>query len=169
MQPDEFIASMLIFLVIMTPFVLYAFLRFLRHRETLFLAERGLLRPAEAPRGNGNSSLRWGIILAALGIALSCGLYPIGWMVGGRTFLGFGPWMLPGFVALALGLGLVLIHRLTGAPPENGGGASAPGAPSIGTAASAMGSAGPAVDAAAEIVPSAGAQQAMDGDALELP
>lgn len=162
MRPDEFIASMLIFLVIMTPFVLYAFLRFLRHRETLFLAERGLVRPAEAPRGSGNSSLRWGIILAALGVALSCGLYPIGWMVNGRTFLGFGPWMLPGFIALALGLGLVLIHRLSTAQPENGTGAAATGArPAAGSAASAV----PAADTA----PAAGAQLPLDGDEPELP
>lgn len=161
MRPDEFIASMLIFLVIMTPFVLYAFLRFLRHRETLFLAERGLLRPAEATRGNGNSSLRWGIILAALGVALSCGLYPIGWMVNGRTFLGFGPWMLPGFIALALGLGLVLIHRLTGTTPETGSGAAAAvGGPAVGPAAPAAWSA----DATAEIAPPAGAQQPLDGE-----
>ena len=42
MQADEFLAMVMAFLIVATPFVLYGFLRYLRHRETLFLAERGL-------------------------------------------------------------------------------------------------------------------------------
>ena len=41
MQADEFLAMIMAFLFVSTPFVLYGFLRYLRHRETLFLAERG--------------------------------------------------------------------------------------------------------------------------------
>lgn len=151
MQPDEAFAMFLAFLVLTLPFGLYAFLRFLRYRETLFLAERGLLRPAE-PAGSKQGNLRWGIILAALGVAFSCGLYPLGWMID-QGFLGFGPWMLPGFVLLALGLGLVLIHRLAGAP---------------GDASPASLDSGAGVDADRAAFVDAPAQQPMRSDAGEL-
>ncbi len=160
MQPDEAFAMLLAFLVLTLPFGLYGFLRFLRYRETLFLAERGLLRPEE-PAGRKQGNLRWGIILAALGVALSCGLYPIGWMVD-QGFLGFGPWMLPGFVMLALGLGFILIHRLTAAA-DDGSTASA--------ASGAIGGAGRPVAAVARpgaALIDAPAQQPMRSDAGEL-
>ncbi|HQZ70427.1 MAG TPA: hypothetical protein PK826_03715 [Anaerolineae bacterium] len=161
MQADEFLAMVMAFLIVATPFVLYGFLRYLRHRETLFLAERGLVRPLDAPRGNGNgnSSLRWGIILTALGIALSCGMYPIGWMVNAGTPLGFGPWMLLGFIPLAVGLGLVLIYRLTGTSLENTNAADAAVSVPVGASAPLR---SPSTEA--EIVPSQAMQVPMEGD-----
>lgn len=153
MQADEFLAMIMAFLFVSTPFVLYGFLRYLRHRETLFLAERGLVRPVDAPRGNGHgsSSLRWGIILTALGIALSCGLYPVGWMVDLGTPLGFGPWLIIGFIPLAVGLGLVLIHRLTNRALESGHADAVAGSPS----------ASAAPDTSAAMVPALGGQTPM--------
>ncbi|MBK7780942.1 MAG: hypothetical protein IPJ58_09285 [Ardenticatenia bacterium] len=160
MQADEFLAMVMAFLIVATPFVLYGFLRYLRHRETLFLAERGLVRPLDSPRGNGNgnSSLRWGIILTALGIALSCGLYPIGWMVNLGTPLGFGPWMLFGFIPVAVGLGLVLIHRLTGKTLENEMAADA----DVGSAPGGSAPMPPPTGAA--LVPAQARQVPMEGD-----
>lgn len=87
-----------------------AFLRYMNYKETLALAEKGLTRPdAKNPKG----LLRWGIIITALGIALTLGLYPIGFIAGSLYPLYLGPWMLGGFVPLFLGLGLVLLHYLT--------------------------------------------------------
>ena len=87
-----------------------AFMRYINYKETLALAEKGLTRP-EAK--SGKPLLRWGIIVAALGLALTVGLYPIGFFTGDSYPLHLGPWMLGGFVPLFLGIGLVLLHYLT--------------------------------------------------------
>ncbi len=87
-----------------------AFLRYMSYKETIALAEKGLTRP-ETKSSKG--LLRWGIIISALGFALSLGLYPIGFSSGENYPLHLGPWMLGGFVPLFLGLSLILLHYLT--------------------------------------------------------
>lgn len=87
-----------------------AFLRYMNYRETIILAEKGLSRPE---RKKENGLLRWGLLITALGLALSIGLYPIGFSAGYDYPLGLGPWMLGGFVPLFLGLALILSHFLT--------------------------------------------------------
>jgi hypothetical protein len=91
-------------------FSFLAFVRYLNYKETVSLAEKGLTRPEEKARGG---FLRWGILLTALGLALSLGLYPIGFSAAENYPLRLGPWMLGGFVPLFLGLSLILIHVLT--------------------------------------------------------
>ncbi|MBI3243950.1 MAG: hypothetical protein HYZ49_16835 [Chloroflexi bacterium] len=97
-------------------FMLFAFagiMRYLSYRETMALAEKGLVRPDKA-RGNGKDTLRWGIAIAAIGMALCVGLYPIGFLGSGTRFpLGLGPWMLAGLIPTFFGLALVLIYVLT--------------------------------------------------------
>ena len=91
-------------------------LRWFRHREIVTLAEKGLL-PAQyaqyvnASRGRG--LLGWGIALAALGLALMIGLYPIGFVADTSYPLNFGPWMLGGLIPLFIGLALLLTYFLT--------------------------------------------------------
>ncbi|MGE5462703.1 MAG: DUF6249 domain-containing protein [Syntrophothermus sp.] len=87
-----------------------ALLRYLNYRETIALAEKGLTRPEPA---NRKPLLRWGIVIGALGLALTLGLYPIGFSAADSYPLHLGPWMLGGLVPLFLGLGLVLLHYLT--------------------------------------------------------
>ena len=87
-----------------------AFLRYMNYKETIALAEKGLARPKS---GSGKGLLRWGIVIASIGFALSIGLYPIGFDSGNNYPLHLGPWMLGGFVPLFLGLGLILLHYLT--------------------------------------------------------
>lgn len=87
-----------------------AFLRYMNYKETLALAEKGLTRPEKK---SGKGLLRWGIVVTAMGLALSLGLYPLGFDSGSNYPLRLGPWMLGGFVPLFLGLGLILIHYLT--------------------------------------------------------
>ena len=96
--------------VLLVIFGFVAFLRYMNYRETIALAERGLTRP-ETKGGKG--MLRWGIVITALGLALTIGLYPIGFSSGYDYPLHLGPWMLGGFVPLFLGLGLILLHFLT--------------------------------------------------------
>ena len=87
-----------------------ALLRYLNYRKTITLAEKGL--PGPEPR-TGNGFLRWGILITGLGLALTLGLYMLGFPAGDVYPLHLGPWMLGGFVPLFLGLGLVLLHFLT--------------------------------------------------------
>ena len=95
-------------LVIILSFL--AFLRYMNYKETIALAEKGLSRPESKTKGG---LLRWGVLIAVLGLALSVGLYPIGFASGQSYPLGLGPWMLGGFVPLFLGLGLILLHFLS--------------------------------------------------------
>jgi hypothetical protein len=88
-------------------------MRYLGYRETLALAEKGLVRPDRMRGGNGKDTLRWGIAIAAVGMALCVGLYPIGFLWESRFPLGFGPWMLTGLLPMFFGLGLILIYVLT--------------------------------------------------------
>ena len=87
-----------------------AFLRYMNYKETLALAEKGLTRPESK---NAKGLLRWGVVITALGIALTLGLYPIGFFAGSSYPLHLGPWMLGGFVPVFLGLALILLHYLT--------------------------------------------------------
>ena len=96
--------------ILLVIFGFIAFMRYINYKETLALAEKGLTRP-EAKDGKG--FLRWGILITALGFALTIGLYLIGFDSAASYPLHLGPWMLGGFVPLFLGLGLVLLHYLT--------------------------------------------------------
>ena len=86
-----------------------AIMRYISYKENLLFAEKGLTRPEQK---NGKGLLRWGIIITALGVAFTVGLYPIGFAAGDEYPLHLGPWMLGGFVPLFLGLGLTLLHYL---------------------------------------------------------
>jgi len=88
-----------------------AFLRYMNYKETLALAEKGLTKPEGKSSGKG--LLTWGIVITSLGLALSLGLYFIGFNTPNDYPLHLGPWMLGGFVPLFLGIGLILIHYLT--------------------------------------------------------
>ena len=90
-----------------------AYARYLRFRETVVLAEKGLLRAERAH--TDRNTLSWGIVIAAVGLALCIGMYPFGYLgnAGAQFPLHFGPWMLVGLLPLFFGLGLVLIYAVT--------------------------------------------------------
>jgi fatty acid desaturase len=97
------------FFVLVFGFILL--MRFMAYRETIALAEKGLVRPQK--QNDGKTSLRWGIIITALGAALCLGLWPIGFLGGMMFPLGFGPWMIVSLVPMFFGLALLLIYVLT--------------------------------------------------------
>lgn len=105
--------SVVAVLVVIFGFIL-AF-RYLSYRETLALAEKGLVRPEKPRSNNGKGTLVWGILIAAIGLALCLGLWPLGAVGYGASQypLGMGPWMLFGLLPLFFGLALVLIYVLT--------------------------------------------------------
>jgi hypothetical protein len=90
-------------------------MRYIGYRETMNLAEKGLVRPDRTASGSGNGkdTLRWGIVITAVGLALCVGLYPIGLLPGSSFPLGIGPWMIAGWLPTFFGLGLILIYVLT--------------------------------------------------------
>jgi len=89
--------------------------RYLNYRETIYLAEKGLVRPPREHNGRGRATLVWGILIAAIGVALTLGRGPLGVVGMGPSDypLGLGPWMLFGFLPLFFGLALVLVYILT--------------------------------------------------------
>jgi hypothetical protein len=118
MEPALFlcVASIGIFAVFLLIFGFAAYLRYMRYKETLALAEKGLVRPQKNGNGanNGKGALRWGIVITALGVAMCIGLYPFGWLAGGTPFpLNFGPWMVIGLIPTFFGLALILIYVAT--------------------------------------------------------
>ena len=99
-------------------FIIFGFatvMRYFRYKETVALAEKGLLR--ESRQRKSRNTLRTGVIVTAVGLALSCGLMPIGFLTyePGRLPLGFfGPWMVIGLLPIFVGLGFIVIHALNG-------------------------------------------------------
>jgi hypothetical protein len=104
-------------LVFSVPFAFFAYIRYLRYKETIALAERGLLKPERAR--NGNNTLRWGIVIMFLGLATICGLLPVGLLVsdgaptGPEAGIGFAFLLLIGLLPMFFGLALITIHVVT--------------------------------------------------------
>jgi hypothetical protein len=125
MGPLEIVVIIVIFSI---PFAVFAFVRYLQYKETIALAERGLLR-TKRKRSN-RDTLRWGIVITMLGLGLICGLWPLGFIavsseavVEGPTPgptvgesgmsplpFGIGPWLVLGILPLFLGLALIIIY-----------------------------------------------------------
>ena len=106
------LAFCLVVLVVLgIPFLFAAYARRLKHKETMAMVEKGLLKPSSLENGKG--TLRWGIVVTALGLALCLGLYPLGYWFGGDFPLNFGPWMLMGLLPLFFGLSLIVIYLVT--------------------------------------------------------
>jgi hypothetical protein len=61
--------------------------------------------------------------MAALGLALVAGLWPIGFAragMGSQYPLNFGPWMLMGLIPFAFGLALLIIYFVLRKEKDNG-------------------------------------------------
>ncbi len=94
-------------------------LRWFKHREIMAMVDRGVVPEqyaqgmARAWRPKGRALMGWGIALAALGLALMIGLWPLGFNRPGTTTrypLNFGPWMLVGLIPLFCGVALLIIY-----------------------------------------------------------
>jgi len=107
---DDLVPCISIVSVLLVIFGFLAFMRYMNYREMLALAEKGLTRPESKPN---KRLLRWGILVTALGIAFTIGLFLAGFASADRYPLHLGPWILGGLVPLFLGLGLILTHYLT--------------------------------------------------------
>ena len=90
----------MIFLVV---FGFIAFIRYLEYKETVALAERGLLRQKEDREQNDKigATRNWGIVIFITGIGLTIGLS----MIGGSAAI-FG------IIATFFGLSLIVLSRV---------------------------------------------------------
>lgn len=117
MQSDEFFAMVCgsTVIIVMPLFLVFSYLtlsRYWRYRETVTLAERGILRQANNGAGNGSgnrNTLRWGVITTFLGVALCLGTWPIGFFIDETPF-GLGPWMIIGLIPMFFGFALLVIY-----------------------------------------------------------
>ena len=112
----------LIALVIFLGFI--ALLRYIDHRERMAMIARGIdpYRPRRSRRGTG--LLRAGLIVGMVGLALTIGLYPLGYILPAvvtATPLHVGPWLLPGLIPFAVGSALVISYYLgqDSRPPDD--------------------------------------------------
>jgi hypothetical protein len=90
-------------------------LRYIEHRERMALISRGIDPNRLRRQRRGVGVLRAGLITAMVGLALTIGLYPLGFMVPFSTAgtpLHFGPWLLPGLIPLGVGSALVIGYYL---------------------------------------------------------
>jgi hypothetical protein len=102
--------------------------RYLEHRERMAMIIRGITPPDKRrntlPKPllmRRAGVLQGGLITAMVGLALTLGLYPIGFMVPPALVAPYhiGPWLLAGLIPLAVGSALIIGHYLTpGRPVE---------------------------------------------------
>ncbi len=89
--------------------------RYIEHRERMALIARGIDPNSLRKQRRGSGLLRAGLIIAMVGLALTLGLYPIGFMLPPSYTAApfhFGPWLLPGLIPLAVGSALITSYYL---------------------------------------------------------
>ncbi len=95
-------------------------LRYLHHKERMALITQGI-NPAAPHRTEdpqrlirSRRMLRAGLIIAMVGLALTVGLYPVGFFLPATITAPFhlGPWLLPGLIPLGVGVALIVSYYL---------------------------------------------------------
>lgn len=94
-------------------------LRYLHHRETMALISHGI--NPERRRRRSRGMLRAGLIITMVGLALTIGLYPVGFFLPAifATPFHLGPWLLPGLIPLGVGTALIGSYYLEQNAPAN--------------------------------------------------
>jgi hypothetical protein len=103
----------LLALVIFLGFIVL--LRYIDHRERMAMISRGIDPHRWRSNRKGTGVLRAGLITLMVGLALTVGLYPIGFMIPPAYTIPFraGPWLLPGLIPLGVGSALIISYYLT--------------------------------------------------------
>ena len=99
-------------------------LRYIDHRERMAMIARGIDPYRLRRRRHGTGLLRAGLIVGMVGLALTIGLYPLGYILPAvvtATPLHVGPWLLPGLIPLGVGAALVISYYLgqDSRPPDD--------------------------------------------------
>ena len=84
-------------------------LRYIQYRERMALITRGINPNDVVRQRKSRGILRAGLITMMVGISLTVGLYPMGFLLP-SSFTGapfhLGPWLLPGLIPFGVGLAL---------------------------------------------------------------
>ena len=96
-------------------FAFIVLVRYLQHREHMAMISTGM-HPATLQRQRrSRGMLRAGLIIAMVGLTLTIGLYPIGYIlppIFATIPFHFGPWLLPGLIPLGVGIALIASYYL---------------------------------------------------------
>jgi hypothetical protein len=89
-------------------------LRYLHHREKMALISKGINPEGSRRQRRNRGMLRAGLITSMVGLALTIGLYPVGFFLPAvlATPFHLGPWLLPGLIPLGVGIALIFSYYL---------------------------------------------------------
>ncbi|TMC23922.1 MAG: hypothetical protein E6J34_01375 [Chloroflexi bacterium] len=95
-------------------FVFIVLLRYLHHKERMALITHGMHPDVARKQRRSRGILRAGLITGMVGLALTVGLYPVGFFLPFSPAAPFhlGPWLLPGLIPLGVGLALIISYYL---------------------------------------------------------
>jgi ABC-type Fe3+ transport system permease subunit len=114
------LAALLAWLLALITFLGFiVLLRYINHRERMALIRQGIDPNHPSLKRRGAGVLRAGLIIFMVGLALTVGLYPIGFMlpISYASPFKIGPWLLPGLIPLGVGFALIVSYYLT--PPSD--------------------------------------------------
>ncbi|HZO75918.1 MAG TPA: DUF6249 domain-containing protein [Ktedonobacteraceae bacterium] len=90
-------------------------LRYIHYKERMALLAHGI-NPDNVPRQRrSRGMLRAGLITAMVGLTLTIGLYPVGFLLPAAFTaapLHIGPWLLPGLIPFGVGIALIVSYYL---------------------------------------------------------
>jgi hypothetical protein len=115
-MPSSILAALLAWLLALVIFLGFiVLLRYIDYRERMAMIKRGLDPSRLRPSRRGVGVLRAGLITLMVGLALTVGLYPLGFMIPPAYTIPFraGPWLLPGLIPFAVGFALIVSYYLT--------------------------------------------------------
>ena len=107
------LAGWLIALAIFLGFIVL--LRYIQHRERMALITHGFNPNTVHRRRRSSGILRAGLITMMVGLSLTVGLYPVGFLLPtaiDAVPLHLGPWLLPGLIPLGVGIALTISYYL---------------------------------------------------------
>jgi len=99
-------------------------LRYLQYREHIAMISTGIHPDSlRVTRRRSRGLLRAGLIIAMVGLTLTIGLYPIGYIfppIFSAIPFHLGPWLLPGLIPLGVGIALITSYYLErDVPPDS--------------------------------------------------
>ena len=89
-------------------------LRYIQYREHMALITHGF-NPGTMHKRRSSGMLRAGLITMMVGLSLTVGLYPVGFLLPtaiDAVPLHLGPWLLPGLIPLGVGIALTISYYL---------------------------------------------------------
>ncbi len=96
-------------------FAFIILLRYLQHREHMELIKQGINPHITPKQRRSRGILRAGLITMMVGLSLTIGLYPVGFLLPTaftNTPFHLGPWLLPGLIPFGVGAALTISYYL---------------------------------------------------------